>query len=84
LRERFGIVSFVDRNRDQAQRREHDAMLARAKSQRIIEGVAARLSGTGAKEIEVLLALGEACPFHTWPDKVIWLEEVHARLYGGD
>jgi hypothetical protein len=77
-------MNFVDRNRDQAQRREHDAMLARAKSQRLVNEVAEQAEADGWTEIEVLLALGGACPFHTWAEKEIWLEEVHARFYGGD
>jgi hypothetical protein len=74
-------MGFVKRNAEQAQHREHDAVVARVKSQRIIKAIAIQAYAEDWTEIETLLALGAACPFYTWPEKVIWLEEVNARFY---
>lgn len=50
--------------------RETDARTVRIAAVKITEVLAARHYDS---EIELLLAVGEACPFATWHDKEIWL-----------
>jgi hypothetical protein len=60
----------------------HDAKgdaVTRGKSAAIIRGVLRRMAGR--EEMEILLAIGEACPFTSRYDRRIWTEEANRQLY---
>ncbi len=73
-------MNLVDQVRANKMRYEQDEPRTREISIHVIRKVLAEKKGQ--PEIDVQLALGEACPFYAQWQRAIWLEEVH-RLRGG-
>jgi hypothetical protein len=73
------MSDFARSTADRAAERERETPGVRMRAARLVAAI--DVQTRGQREIEVLLALGAACPFTRLWEIEIWLEEVCARFY---